>query len=204
MFSGSVHFGMPVRPFGVEVNVANNPFFERSLEYVNEAENRARIFRHTIDVNLNNRNTDLFDIRAGARYTFNAVNYSLNGAQNQQYVNRTYYADATLYLTEKWRVTGSLDYRLYSREVFGDVDSVPILGASVARSVMNERADIELAGFDLLGRNEDVRFSNTNTYIREERIASLGHYILLKFSYRLSPSSGAGSKGKGRNIRINL
>ncbi|MXW63911.1 MAG: TonB-dependent receptor [Bacteroidetes bacterium SB0662_bin_6] len=204
MFSGSTHFGMPVRPLGVEVNVANNPFFERSLEYVNEAENRARIFRHTIDVSLNNRNTDLFDIRAGARYTFNAVSYSLNAAQNQQYVNRTYYADATLYLTEKWRVTGSLDYRLYSREVFGDVDSVPILGASIARSVMNERADIELAGFDLLGRNEDVRFSNTNTYIREERIASLGRHILLKFSYRLSPASGAGLKGKGRDIRIDL
>ena len=204
MFSGSTHFGMPVRPLGVEVNVANNPFFERSLEYVNEAENRARIFRHTIDVSLNNRNTDLFDIRAGARYTFNAVNYSLNEAQNQQYVNRTYYADATLYLTEKWRAGGSLNYRLYSREVFGDVDSVPILGAFIARSVMNERADIELAGFDLLGRNEDVRFSNTNTYIREERIASLGRHILLKFSYRLSPASGAGFKGKGRDVRIDL
>ena len=204
MFSGSAHFGMPVRPLGVEINVSNNPFLERSLEYVNGAENRARILRHTINVNLNNRNADLFDIRAGARYTFNVVSYSLNEAQNQQYVNRTYYADATLYLTEKWRVAGSLDYRIYSREVFGDVGSVPILGASVARSVMNERADIELAGFDLLGRNEDVRFSNTNTYIREERIASLGRHILLKFSYRLSPLSGAGSKGKGRDIRINL
>ncbi len=204
IFSGSVHFGMPVRPLGVEVDVANNPFFERSLEYINGAENSARILRHTLDVSLSNRNTDLFDLRAGARYAFNATDYSLNEAQNQQYVNRTYYADATLYLTEKWRVGGSLNYRLYSREVFGDVDSVPILGASIARSVMNERADIELAGFDLLGRNEDVRFSNTNTYIREERIASLGRHILLKFSYRLSPSSGAGFKGKGRDIRINM
>ena len=204
IFSGSAHFGMPVRPLGVEINVSNNPFFERSLEYVNGVENRARILRHTINVGLNNRNSDLFDIRAGARYTFNAVNYSLNAGQNQQYVNRTYYADATLYFTEKWRVGGSLNYRIYSQEVFGDVSSVPILGASVARSVMNERADIELAAFDLLGRNEGVRFSNTNTYIREERIASLGHYILLKFSYRLSPASGAGSKRRGRDIRINI
>ena len=203
-FSGSVHFGTPVRPLGLEINVSNNPVFERSLEYVNEAENRARILRHTIDVGLNNRNTDLFDIRAGARYTFNAADYSLNEEQNRQYVNRTYYADATLYFTERWRVTGSFDYRTYSREVFGDVGSVPILGASVARSLMNERADIELTGFDLLGRNEDVRFSNTNTYIREERIASLGRYVLLKFSYRLSPGSGAGSKRRGRGLRINL
>ncbi len=192
--SGNVHFGTPVRPLGLDINVSNVSEFERSLEYVNEAENKARILRHTIDVGLKNLNAELFDVRAGARYTFNAVNYSLNEEQNRQYVNRMYYANAELHLTEKWRVTGSLNYRIYSREVFGNVDSVPILRASVARSLMNERADIELTGFDLLGRNESVRFSNTNTYIREERIASLGRYIMLKFSYRFSLASGAGSK----------
>ena len=198
--SGGFHFGMPVRPLGVEVSVDNDPFFERSLEYVNGAENKARILRHTLNVSLNNRNTDRFDIRTGARYAFNVANYSLNEKQNQQYVNRTYYVDATWYLTSTWRVGGALDYRVYSREVFGDAASVPILEASIARSILDERADIELAGFDLLGRNERIRFSNTNTYVREERIASLGRYVLLKFSWRLSPGAGAGLPAKGGKI----
>ncbi len=200
--SGGIHFGMPVRPLGVELNVDNDPFFERSLEYVNGAENRARILRHTLNVSLNNRNRDRFDIRTGARYTFNATDYSLNEAQNQQYVNRTYYVDATWYLTEKWRVSGALNYRVYSREVFGEATSVPILEGAIARSMLNDRADVELAGFDLLGRNESIRFSNTNTYVREERIASLGRYVLLKFSWRLSPGAGGGLKGKGGEIII--
>ena len=200
--SGGIHFGMPVRPLGVELSVDNDPFFERSLEYVNGAENKARILRHTLNVSLNNRNTDRFDIRTGARYAFNATDYSLNPEQNQQYVNRTYYVDATWYLTEKWRVSGALNYRVYSREVFGDAASVPILEASVARSVLNDRADVELAGFDLLGRNENIRFSNTNTYVREERIAALGRYVLLKFSWRLSPGAGGGLPSKGGKIII--
>ncbi len=198
--SGGVHFGMPVRALGVEVNVDNDPFFERSLEYVNGAENKARILRHTLNVSLNNRNTDRFDMRTGARYTFNAANYSLNESQNQQYVNRTYYVDATWYLTEKWRVGSALNYRVYSREVFGEAASVPILEASIARSILNDRADVELAGFDLLGRNESVRFSNTNTYVREERIASLGRYVLLKLSWRLSPGAGGGLHPKGGKV----
>ena len=203
-FSGGVHFGMPIRPLGVEANVDNDPFFERSLEYVNGAENRARILRHTLNVSLNNRNRDRFDARAGARYTFNSARYSLNPEQNQRYVNRTYYAEATWYVTEKWRVESTLNYRIYSRKVFGDAASAPILGASIARSLLNDRADIELAGFDLLGRNETVRFSNANTYVREERIASLGRHVLLKFSWRLSPGLGGLPSGKGKVVIRNL
>ena len=57
---------------------------------------------------------------------------------------------------------------------------------------MNNKAEIQLVGLDLLNRNVSVNYSNTGNFIQEERINSLGRYFMLKFVYNLS---GIGNRG---------
>jgi hypothetical protein len=57
---------------------------------------------------------------------------------------------------------------------------------------LNQRADLQIVGLDLLDKNQGINFSNVGNSIQEERINSLGRYIMLKFVYRLSKSSTRG------------
>jgi len=191
-FNGSLHFGTPIRPLGAKINLSNQAMYTRGIEFINAEENQSEILRNTVSLTLENRNKELYDVRIGARYTFNDVKYSLNENLNQNYVNRSYSADATYYIGQTWQISTSLDYRTYSQQVFGSSTSLPIWEATISKSMMKQRADIQLVGLDLLDRNEGISFSNTGNTIQEQRVNSLGRYVMLKFIYRLSGSRGQG------------
>ena len=194
---GRLDYGMPIRPLGIGVNLSSQTMYNNGQEFLNDEVNKARILRQTIDLRLNNRNNEVVDALVGAKYTFNTTDYSLNPTLNQSYVNRTFYTEVNYYIGDRWRMSTGLDYQLYADEVFGDGQQVPLLRAEVSRLVMNNKAEIQLVGLDLLNRNLGVNFTNTGTYIREEQVQTLGRYIMLKFIYNLS---GLSRRGDGMQI----
>ena len=197
---GNVYFGTPLRRLGVRLDLSNNFSASTGSEFVNDAENKSRILRNTSGVRVSNRARDIIDIEAGFRATLNNINYSLNEELNRNYVNSTFDAEASYHPGFAWTIRGALYYRIYDQEVFGPGQNVAILEASISRLVMNERAEVQLSVDDLLNQNQGVNFTNSSTYIQEERIESLGRYVMLKFMYRLSPLGNFGGKG-GRGSR---
>jgi len=188
-----INFGNPIRAIGARINFSNSAVYTTGSEFINDEENESRILRNTIEVSLDNRQKDRFDIRAGSRMTFNKVDYSLNEKLNQSYINTTYFARGTYYLGEAWTFNTSVNYRVYDQEVFGPGQNVALLEASISHLVMNDRVQIELKGLDLLNQNQGVNFTNSATFIQEERIVSLGRYMMLKVIYNLK---GIGSRVK--------
>ena len=185
-------FGTPIRPIGLRININNRVSYSTGSEFVNAAENKSRILSNTTSLTLDNRVKEIFDLRVGARVAYNSVDYSLNEELNQNYVNSFFYGNASYYLGYAWTFSAGLSYRVFDKDVFENAENVALLEASVSRLVMNERAEIELTALDLLDQNQGVNFTNSSTYIQEERIESLGQYIMLKFIYKLS---GLGSRG---------
>jgi hypothetical protein len=163
---------------------------------VNQAENVSRILQNSVTAGLENRTKDVFDIRTGARLTFNNVTYSLNQDLNQKYLNSTVYADGTYYLGLAWTFNAALDYRIYDQDVFAG-QNVALLEASISRTFLDERAEIQLIGLDLLNQNQSVNITNSSSYIQEQRTESLGRYAMLKFMYRLGRGRGPRG-GRGR------
>lgn len=198
-FNGSLNFGAPIRPFGMKFSLSNRAMYSKGIEFINSEENESNILRNTLGIKLENRSKDLFDLRVGADFSFNKVDYSLNSSLNQNYVNSTYSVDASYYLGESWEFSTSLDYRVYSKEVFGSADNIPLLRATISKTLANQRADIQIIGLDLLDKNEGINFSNSGNFIQESRVNSLGRYVMLKFVYRLS---GSNSRGGGIDIRM--
>ena len=194
--SGGVNLVTPIRRIGARLSLDYNVVYTKGSEFVNQAENVNRLVRHTVEVGLENRAKDLFDIKAGGRFTFNDVDYSLNEELNQGYLNRTFYVNGTFYLGNAWTFGTSLDYRLFDQEVFGPAQNVALLGATVSRLVMDDRVEIQLVGFDLLNQNQGVNITSTASFIQEERIATLSQYVMVRFVYRLGPR-GSGMSGRG-------
>lgn len=208
--NGRVDFGTPIRPIRAKLNLSNSTVYSRGAEFTRQVanlndksdvpavENTSNILRSTVEARLENRTKDRFDIGAGARYTFNRLTYSLSPAFNREYVNRTYFADATWYPDDSWTVSTSLDYRTYTQDVFGKSDAVALLEASIAKTFLDDRVEIRLVGLDLLNQNTGVDFTNSATSIQEERIESLGRYVMLKVVYHLN------AFGRDRGMRVNV
>ena len=137
-----------------------------------------------------NRDKAVFEVRAGGRFTFNNVNYSINQEFAQEYVNRTLYANGSLYFGTGWTLESRLNYQFFDQEIFGPVENVALLQASLSRFVMNDRAQIRLVGMDLLNQNQGVSLTNTSAYIQESRVQTLGRYVMLSMSWQLGPRGG--------------
>lgn len=200
-FNGSVHFGAPIRKLGMKFNISNSASISKGIEFINGDENKSDIFRNSINLTLENRSKEVFDARVGAQYTFNDVSYSLNRNLNQNYLNRSYTADFSYFIGETLEISTGMEYKVYTQDLFGASDNVPLLRASITKTLLGQKADIQLVGLDLLDKNEGINFSNSGNFIQEERINSLGRYVMLKFIYRLNKTGGRAS-GPMRTIEM--
>lgn len=193
-------FGTPLRFIQSNIHLDLNNTWNRGILFVNEMENTATRQRHSIDLSLDNRKKDFVDVAIGVRFSHNKTTYSENSSLNQTYLDRLFYADLTLTPTEKWSIGSSFDYTIYSEENFGGKRSVPIWRASVSRYFLkNNRGQLKLAAFDLLNKNIGINRNSQLNYVEEERIRSLGRYVMLSFSYSIS---GFGKKSGGIEIKM--
>jgi hypothetical protein len=199
--NGSMNYGRPIRSLGARINLNYNLTYSVESEFINQAENVSRILRNTVDLSVENRDKQRYDLEAGGRITFNTVRYSLNEELNQSYANSSYYARGTYYLGDSWTFNSSLDYRVFDRDVFGSAQNVAMLQASVSRLLLGERAELELSGFDLLNQNQGIDFTSSSNFIQETRIVSLGQFAMLRFIYHLRPGGGRGLGGRGGRER---
>ena len=190
--NGGATYGRPIRSFGARINLNYTFNYTRGVEILNELENNSRVLRNTIDASLDNRDKEFFDVRAGARFAFNDVEYTLNEELNQGYLDKTIYGNGMLHYGAGWTFSTTLNYRLFDEDVFGAGDrNVAMLQASISKLAMNDRVELELIGFDLLDQNKGVTYTNGASFIQERRTESLGQYVMLKVMY------GLGSRGVG-------
>ncbi len=187
-----VSFGTPVRPLGIKLSVENDLSISRGSEFINAQENASRIVRNTVGLRVANRSQDVLELESDIRATFNFTDYSLNDALGQQYVNTRFRAEIAWHPAFSWTIRGDFRYQLYDRDVFGNVQNVALVNLGLSRQLLNERAEVELVVRDVFNQNLGVSFTNAATYIQEQRVESLGRYIMLRFSYRLSAMKGMG------------
>ena len=88
---------------------------------------------------------------------------------------------------------------------FADSQEVQLWEASIQKNIMkNDRGELKLSVFDILNQNQGINRTTNFNYIEEERIASIGTYYMLSFTYRLSafePKGGLQITGPGRRMR---
>ena len=176
---------------------------------INQASNESRVTRNTVGTSVSNRDKERFEIRAGANFTFNDVEYSLNQALNRDYVTSRYSARGTLYLGA-WTLGSNFSWMVYDQNLYNvgagaRRDSYsPSPGRNVARwnahasrRLLNDRAELELHAYDLLNQNQSVNISNSGSFIQESRTQSLGQYFMVRVMYRLGMGGGFGGFGRG-------
>ncbi len=193
------NFGTPVRRLGIDLELEYDIRYSEGTELVNLAANESRILRNSLEIGVDNREKDRFEVRASVTFNFNDVAYSLNQELNRSYVNSQYRAEATWHFGYAWTLESDFRHRIFDQGLFGETRNVARWDAAISRRVLAERAEIELRAYDLLNQNQGVDITNSANYIQESRTDSLGQYFMLRIMYRLgTPMNRRGSRGRGR------
>ena len=203
----SVNFGTPIRKLGVDVDLDYRVSYSRGWEQVNRETNQSRVLRNTVEASLENRTKDLFDLRVGANFTFNDVDYSLNQSLNRDYMNSRYFANGTLYLGA-WTFGSTFNWRVYDEDIYSQGGqtggesyapgrNVARWDATASRRLLNDRAELQFEAVDLLNQNQAVSISNSASFIQEARTESLGQYFMVRVMYRLGMRGDFGRPGRG-------
>ncbi|MYH53557.1 MAG: outer membrane beta-barrel protein, partial [Gemmatimonadetes bacterium] len=195
--NGNTSFGTPIRKLGVDIDLSYGISYSEGIEVINSASNESRVIRNTVGARLSNRNKERFEIGAGANFTFNDVEYSLNQALNRDYVNSRYSANGRIYLGS-WTLGSTFSWNVYDQNLYnigagrGGESYTPSPGRNVARwdarasrRVLSDRAEVQIQAFDLLNQSQAVNISNSGSFIQESRTQSLGQYFMVRVMYRL-------------------
>ena len=206
--NGNTNFGTPIRKLGIDIDLQYGISYSEGTEMINRSLNDSRVIRNTVGASLSNRNKERFEIRAGANFTFNDVEYSLNQALNRDYVNSRYSANGRLYLGA-WTFGSTFSWRVYDQNLYnvgagrrGESYSpspgrnVARWDASTSRRLLNDRAELTIQAFDLLNQSQSVNISNSGSFIQESRTQSMGQYFMVRVMYRLG-MGGFGRPGRG-------
>jgi len=207
--NGSANFGTPIRKLGVEIDLNYGISYSEGTEVINLESNESRVIRNTVGAGVSNRDRERFEIRAGANFTFNDVEYSLNQALNRDYVTSRYSANGRLYLGS-WTLGSTFSWRVYDQNLYnlgrgtpGESASpspgrnVARWDASASRRLLNDRAELTIQANDLLNQSQAVNISNSGSFIQESRTQSLGQYFMVRVMYRLGMRGGLLRSGRG-------
>jgi hypothetical protein len=189
--NANVNYGTPLRALRTKVDVSASTFYRRSVELLNGAENASDLARTGLSVSVENQRQTVADVRVGARYTWNTSAYELSPEFDRSYLSRTFFGEAGVNLGKGWRAETSLDLELYPDDVFGSAQQVPLWQAELSKEV-GSRIQVQLVGMDLLNQGLGISYSDTGSFVQEERVDSLGRYVLLKLTYRLTPGGQSG------------
>lgn len=194
--SGYVYHARPFRSIRTRAALTLSPTYSRSLEFVNGERNASIWLRPSATLTLDNLDKEVLDLRAGGAVSYNDVRYSLTPGLDRTWVQPSAFANVDVRFAEHWRVGSDVNAQFYPAEVFGAARTVTLLGAHLSWTLPGTRSELRLEGFDLLNQNLGVEYSSTAQFVREQRTASLGRHMMLRWVYTL------GTQGAQPQVRV--
>ncbi|MCB9276105.1 MAG: outer membrane beta-barrel protein [Lewinellaceae bacterium] len=195
----NLNYGAPIRPLKMRANVQAQASLSQGFNRINGQDNRTEQRNGSIDLRLENRFKEKFDLMGGARLSYTQTQYSIQDGLNQDILNQTYYSSLQLNLPAGFTFFTNLDFNIYSGRSMGYNQEVLLWNAYLAKALLDNRAEVRFSAFDILNRNRGISRRTELNYVEDERVTNLARYFLLSFTYSLQK---LGEEG-GVRIRIN-
>ena len=155
-----------------------------------------------------NYRSDQFDFSLRGNVSYNKVDNSLEGQQNQEYFNYGGNASTTIYLPFDFLVESDLNYSTNSGYADGFDQQEFLWNAALSKQLFKQKnGTIRFKIYDILKQKSDISRSVTSNYIRDTTTNTLTSYFMFHFVYRFNIFKGGGTapsesdrRGMGRGM----
>ena len=155
-----------------------------------------------------NYRSDQFDFSLRGNVSYNKVDNSLQGQQNQEYLNYGGNASTTIYLPLDFLIESDFNYSTNSGYADGFDQQEFLWNAALSKQLFKQKnGTIRFKIYDILKQKSDINRSVTANYTRDTTTNTLTSYFMFHFVYRFNIFKGGGTapsesdrRGMGRGM----
>jgi hypothetical protein len=199
-----VTYGLPVTFIKSNLNLNAGLTYRLTPSLINGAVNEANTYNATGGLALSSNISQQLDFNIGYSATYNIVENSLQPELNSNF----FFHSATLRFNwmpwKRIRINTDLIQTLYTGlgEAFNT--SFTLWNAAIGYKFLKDnKAEVSLSVFDILGQNTSVGRNVTETFVEDSINQVLTQYFMLNFTYNLRsfgtpPAPAGGGRSGGR------
>jgi len=142
--------------------------------------------RISTGVSISSNISDKIDFNVSTRFSWNNVNNTLNPVLDNKFFNQRTRLNLSWIIWEGLIYRLDLNHQVNTGLSAGFDNNFLLMNMSVGKKIFkNQRGEISLNVYDLLGQNANVRRNVTDIYIEDVETNVLSRYFMLTFSYNL-------------------
>ncbi len=193
-----INYGYPIQSLGLRFNLSAGFNYNWGLTFVNGVENQTNRLTPSTNFRINYQLKSYLDVNLSTGINYTQTTYSVQDEFDQEFLTYNHSASIRVNYPEKWQFETGLDLAQFRGEAGVFNEDIPIWRASISRFFLeNDRGELKIIAYDLLDQNRGItRLADLN-FIEDQRILSLGRYILVEFRYNINSSPSRESRRGG-------
>jgi len=185
-FRSWVSYGMPVGFIKSNLNVYGGLSYNKRPGQVNNELSFNNSNRISTGLSLGSNISDQIDFNISTRFSWNNVTNTLNPALDNKFFNQRTRLNLSWIIWEGLVYRIDLNHQINSGLSEGFDNDFLLMNMSIGKKIFkNQRGEISLNVYDLLGQNANVRRNITDIYIEDVQTNVLSRYFMVSFSYNL-------------------
>jgi hypothetical protein len=142
--------------------------------------------RYNAGFSVNSSISDQIDFNIWARSSFNNVENTLNTNLNNKFFQQRFRVNFNWIIWEGIIYRLDLNHQINSGLSAGFDNNFSLINMSLGKKIFkNQRGEVSIMVYDLLGQNANVRRNITETFIEDIQTNVLQQYFMVSFTYNL-------------------
>ncbi len=185
-------FGQLIEPVKTNLNLSLSGGYVRTPGRVNGFDNISQTLSGGMGVVLSSNFSDKVDFTLSSQTDLNNTTSSLQPLLNTQYWTQRSSGRVNLISPDGWVLRTSLDHQMYRGFTDDFNQDFFLWSGGVAKKLFkDQKGELELSVFDILGQNTSISRTATEIYIQDLQQTVLQRYVMLSFRYQLRNFDGA-------------
>ncbi len=181
-----ITYGMPVDALSSNLNINISARYTRTPGLINDETNFAHNPTFGIGLTLSSNISERVDFTISSRSNYGTTINTLNTGLDNQYFNQNTEASLVWIFGNGWVFRSDVNHQLY-RGLTDELNQDYYLwNASFGKKFLkNQRGELSVKVFDILGQNNSIRRDFTDAYIEDTQVDVLQTYAMLTFTYQI-------------------
>ncbi|MFD2201263.1 outer membrane beta-barrel protein [Shivajiella indica] len=179
-------YGMPFGWIKSNLNLNAGFGYTQRPGQVNDVVGFNNSTRLSTGFSLNSNISDQVDFNIWSRSSYNKVNNTQNPNMNNDFFQQRFRVNFNWIIWEGIIYRLDLNHQINRGLAQGFDTNFSLINMSIGKKIFNnQRGEISLMVYDLLGQNANVRRNITETFIEDIQTNVLQQYLMLSFTYNL-------------------
>lgn len=194
-FNAMVNYGLPIKALKSNFNIDLNSAWSNTPTMVNNIETSTSSWVQAMGLTLASNISDKLDFTISSTSSYNVVNSAVNEQLSTSYFVQQSKFKYNWILPKGFTFRTQFEHQRYFGLTEGLDNTVMLWSAAIGKQILqNNRGEIQLTVFDILGQNNQISQRFFDTYYQESTSNVLTRYAMLTFVYNLQKFRSKPSK----------